>query len=92
MKIHTCDCGRRAYRKDGSGWFCRECEIAVAICNAELDRHIQRKRYEEKVAAGLVPDQDRKEYMRQYWYTHKSKLADYYKEWAKMRQRKYVMA
>jgi hypothetical protein len=43
-KVNVCDCGAVAYKRDGSGWFCRECEIFVALIERLVDEIIQRRR------------------------------------------------
>lgn len=45
--IHLCDCGAVAYKKDGSGWFCRECEIEIEAIRIWLEARIHARRMEE---------------------------------------------
>jgi hypothetical protein len=33
MRVQMCACGKEAYRKDGSGWICRDCDYADQIRN-----------------------------------------------------------
>ena len=42
--FHRCDCGRLAQHRDGSGWFCAPCGIAVRLAQAQLDEHITKTR------------------------------------------------
>ncbi len=45
--IHKCDCGAVAYKKDGSGWFCRECEIEIEAIRRWLEARILARKSEE---------------------------------------------
>ena len=45
---HLCECGRVAYKKDGSGWFCRECEVVIRALDEWLDNYIKVTRLIEK--------------------------------------------
>lgn len=38
--IHLCDCGAVAYKKDGSGWFCKPCETFVKEISALIEKRI----------------------------------------------------
>lgn len=58
--IHLCDCGRVAYKKDGSGWFCRECELFVKEISALIEKRIYDRMHEENGNYGHTHDLIRK--------------------------------
>ena len=43
-KVHLCDCSEVAYKKDGSGWVCRGCAVAIPKIQKGLDEFIKRQR------------------------------------------------
>lgn len=47
VSIPFCDCGNIAYKKDGSGWFCKECELMVKRVSAMMDRWLIEQRAEQ---------------------------------------------
>ena len=62
-----CDCGEPGYRRDGSGWFCRDCEIAVNTAQADL---AARRRKQEHELEMWEQAERRREYEAEYRFEH----------------------
>ena len=83
-----CDCGQPAYRRDGSGWFCRECEIVVSAAQRAIDEYIRKERAERHLAYLLTGDQpeptckrDRAAYYKIYARLNREAARERYKKW-----------
>ena len=88
LPMRRCDCGQPAYRRDGSGWFCRECEIVVSAAQRAIDEHIRKERAERQLAYMLTGDQtepackrDRKGYYKIYARMNRDAARARWRKW-----------
>ena len=88
----ACDCGQPAYKRDGSGWFCQACEIAVKTALRRLDEWITYSRAKDRFANGETQGyrelngeqrRERTDYMRDYRDKNRRKLVAYSKRYNK---------
>lgn len=65
-----CDCGAPATGKDGSGYFCEACKIAVAYAHKLIEDQIKRERRD------LLTDEQRDNFDDNQSYYQRYKLAE----------------
>lgn len=58
--MNSCDCGALGYKKDGSGWYCLECEAMVRRVTSTFERVIVEQRQNELDAQTIDFDLFRK--------------------------------
>jgi hypothetical protein len=82
-----CDCGQPGVKRDGSGWFCLECERVVKAAQAMLDEQIRKQRHDQDSA----DSKDRHNaYMREYAIRNREKLRAYQRDYNQRRRKNLV--
>jgi hypothetical protein len=83
-----CDCGQAGVKRDGSGWFCLECERVVKAAQAMLDEQIRKQRHDHN-----SPDSKTRHdaYMRDYAVRNREKLKAHQKTYNREWKRKNLL-
>jgi len=87
---HLCECGRQAYKKDGSGWFCRECEVVIRELDEWLDHYIKVKRL---IMDTFLPGEEgrkavKKLSMLRWEWRNQKRRREYYRQLNRRRKKK----
>lgn len=65
-----CDCGQPATDRDGSGYFCEECRVAVAYAHKLIEDQIKRERRDQ------LTDEQRDDFDDNQSYYRRHKLVE----------------
>lgn len=90
----SCDCGRPADRRDGSGWSCSECRAVVSSLQAWLDRYIIATRAEERMRELLASgDKHQKQlaYNRKYYAANRQRRRAQHLIWTRKNRRQSTL-